>query len=694
MPDGTSRQGVGNVAAVSVKIGGKIRSLKCVQLSEGNRKNWANAVIYMLKRLAVASGTEIEDIWHRVSVILSDLCKVNKQLAKEIQGIIGSEWKPGQVFCNLHFTLAIAEGIKTTISAYQIKIGPEKLFPMTVGFQFDLENKIVVIQILDCWMRLTSVRWHAKPWNKYKSFTDFAEQRGLKNVGHMLHANRFGEFEERCAGGLYLADAWVEWLKCQPAVRNQLACYLRETFCLIDQCKFLWAGSALIGLHITAPYMSMLLEHKTTPRKLLIVLPSLYKNLKEYPETLCQLNKCGIPALQPYFLDPFNKKTSPYGVEVLKALSEYVDSCDKPLMNAHLKNVCLLLADTLQRQRGNQYGFGDNPESEELVTKNLTEELLDDEDISTTKPIENFFGNLDRELKKVGSRGFNKAADDLIIKTSKDLVSTGEFEWKSKANRKKATKLKELQGNFNNSQKKIEKTRSEKEKEASVNHHNKILSCIALCKAKHDGPLTTKKDLKKFIQKFEKEEKAFSTSLNLEIRLRKLTMDKVHPTYPLFRVKNLTNKEKIQNLENLISSELDFKTMAEMEDLENAIKDKQAQNLIIEKTETSTSFNDQENTFSVGEFVIGLFTDGFYPGEVVRLDENSVTVDFLQKTVLKQDKENLSLWKNPSECHPDRHTLEFDSILPIRPVLSITKFSNSRLVIYELKNSDIVEKFI
>ena len=91
-------------------------------------------------------------------------------------------------------------------------------------------------------------------------------------MGHMIHANRFGEFEERCAGGLYLADVWIEWLDTFSDVRNQLACYLRTVLNLIDLCKFLWAGAALIGIHVTAPFMSMLLDHRVTPRQLLIIL--------------------------------------------------------------------------------------------------------------------------------------------------------------------------------------------------------------------------------------------------------------------------------------------------------------------------------------------------------------------------------------------------------------------------------------
>ena len=108
------------------------------------------------------------------------------------------------------------------MSDYQSHIGAAKLFPKTVGFEMNLEDKLIVVQVLDCWMRLTSIRWQARAWNRYSSFTEFAEKQGIKNVGHMMHANRFGEFEERCAGGVYLAKVWMEWLD----VRNQLACYL------------------------------------------------------------------------------------------------------------------------------------------------------------------------------------------------------------------------------------------------------------------------------------------------------------------------------------------------------------------------------------------------------------------------------------------------------------------------------------
>ena len=52
----------------------------------------------MLDCLATASKVEIEAIWKSIAAMVSDLCKVNKQLASKIQSMIGLEWLPGQAF--------------------------------------------------------------------------------------------------------------------------------------------------------------------------------------------------------------------------------------------------------------------------------------------------------------------------------------------------------------------------------------------------------------------------------------------------------------------------------------------------------------------------------------------------------------------------------------------------------------------
>ena len=706
MPDGTSRQGVGEVAATVTKIGDKFRALKTVKITKGTANNWANAIIHMLQRLSVASNNDIHKIWGSVSAMISDLCKVNKNLAAEIKTMLGSSWQPGQAFCNLHFTLAIPEAIKTVLAVYQTHIGAEKLFPKTVGFEMNLEDKLIVIQILDCWMRLTSIRWQSRAWNKYKKFTDFAEKRDVKNVGHMLHANRFGEFEERCAGGLYLADMWLDWLSTFSDVRNQLACYLREVEGLMEQCKFLWAGIALIGIHLTVPFMSMILDHHVTPRQLLVVLPKLYNDLKTYPESLCTTDKCGIPSMAPYFLNPHIKETSPYGPQVCASLSSYIKSVDRVTMDLYLKKLTYTIGDVLKRQRGDQYEFGDNKNSDELVTRNLSEELMDDSDTTHTKPIENYFGNFDRELKKTGAQGFDKVNDDLIIKYSRDLIDDG-HKWRTKENRKKAEELKLLDNDFNKKQKELVDLGIDEEDAMKLSHENKILKCVSMCKKVHGGPVISSNELENLISSWPGTEKALHTSLNYEIRLRKLSFTQVKADCALFKQKNLSIEEKKRNLLSLICTQLEFKTQADMLDLESAIKESPietaAEDMEVDEDISRTiaplasdSTKDTENDIwppKIGQYIYGLFEDGVFPGEVKSVTGDTVEMDILVPAKVPNMKAEESIWKRPSLSCKSCYKLHRNSVLPFHPVITVNRYSTHRVMVFQLLNYDIAEKF-
>ena len=56
IPDGTSRQAVGDLAGVVVKVSLHIRALKCLQIGKGDRGNRGKSLYHMLDRLATASN--------------------------------------------------------------------------------------------------------------------------------------------------------------------------------------------------------------------------------------------------------------------------------------------------------------------------------------------------------------------------------------------------------------------------------------------------------------------------------------------------------------------------------------------------------------------------------------------------------------------------------------------------------------
>lgn len=116
----------------------------------------------------------------------------------------------------------------------------------------------------------------------------------------------------------------MTWFDTFSNVRSQLACFPHTVSNLTEMYKFLWAGSIWIRIHVVVPFMSMLLDHKVKPRQLFTFLPSLCNDLCSYLQSITNLGHCTLPSLEPYFLHPSERHTSPYGVSVCQNLKEYV----------------------------------------------------------------------------------------------------------------------------------------------------------------------------------------------------------------------------------------------------------------------------------------------------------------------------------------------------------------------------------
>ena len=71
------------------------------------------------------------------------------------------------------------------------------------------------------------------------------------------------------------------------------------------------------------------------------ILPALHQDLLNYATDLTALDDTAcLPSLSKYWLNPHDPKTSPYGVEVCKAMKEYLDTgCDRELMSTYLKQI-------------------------------------------------------------------------------------------------------------------------------------------------------------------------------------------------------------------------------------------------------------------------------------------------------------------------------------------------------------------
>ena len=171
----------------------------------------------------------------------------------------------------------------------------------------------------------------------------------------------------------------------------------------------------------------------------------------------------------------------------------------------------------------------------------------------------------------------------------------------------------------------------------------------------------------------------------------------------------LNIEQKRKNLESLISTQFDLPVKADMSNLETAITEC-SENVETEKALDDNSLDKElqqlkEVTIkqdvnltcwppNEGEFIIGLFTDGYYPGEVIIVQGEYIEADFLLQVLIAQMKKDSSLWKRPLMNISERHKVHRSSIFPIYPVLELNRYSTHRTIIFEPRNADVVEKSI
>ena len=131
-----------------------------------------------------------------------------------------------------------------------------------------------------------------------------------------------------------------------------------------------------------------------------------------------------------------------------------------------------------------------------------------------------------------------------------------------------------------------------------------------------------------------------------------MSLTDVKDTCPLFRQRGLSMDEKKRNLKTLISSQFNFCVLASMEDVEVVIteydvadeaqrKERTVQHLSTETDDMmipdyeSGDKEEPDDDFKVDEFVIVLFEDGPYPGQILEWKGDKIKKNFMVPLIIK-----------------------------------------------------------
>ncbi|KAJ4945964.1 hypothetical protein JOQ06_023642 [Pogonophryne albipinna] len=276
-----------------------------------------------------------------------------------------------------------------------------------VDLDVDSKNASVAGQALDMCLKLVAPEYAHKPWNRYREFLLFLEQRQVSSVLLSYKDSRFGCLSRAAAVLIYHFGHLTEFLSQNPHINNRLACLVREVMEL-PYLKVVLMVFACLGVHLVEHFYARTIEKDATHTQLREFYKGLHTGLGE------PISDNYTTFTTPEYPVVFSRVKKTYTEEVLNSVSdvaaEHLDEVKKltDLMQPHLQTV-------LARQR-RDYGIDeetfpmDYPVSEQAN--------IDDTPVHNIG-MERQCGKVDYRLKMLGT--LNAVSRSIILQKSQEL---------------------------------------------------------------------------------------------------------------------------------------------------------------------------------------------------------------------------------------------------------------------------------
>ena len=360
--DSTTRSMTGKIFTSPLSIGKNCHfSLPIQKLNFETKEDVAQVYATQYEMFSALTGQPASAFFDRMTSFMHDSATEMEQFMSVLQTKVSSNHKPYQLKCVMHTCLGFTETEIKVVSALEQTIGPDKLYQSANCHDKTNVSKSVVNAVL----KLISPQFQQKPYNLKAEFDILLSESGdgQKNDAFPLRSHRFGALERASAVVLYHWDQIL--ILCEKVEnRNDLIIYVRTTM----DCSFvkhIILCFALIGLFLIEPFCELVTtsDHLDLCR----LFPSLFSDLKKPKDVangILRFSSDAIPTLKPYFDKVVEKQVYPN--RWLKSLQDEIETLDDDGLET-VRNVLALFSfhcgDTLQRQRGREYGFGISSDS-------------------------------------------------------------------------------------------------------------------------------------------------------------------------------------------------------------------------------------------------------------------------------------------------------------------------------------------
>ena len=139
-------------------------------------------------------------------------------------------------------------------------------------------NESFICKAITCLTSFINNEYSSKPWNHQQHFNVFISPK--KNESISVKDHRFNRIFDCCIHILYHVDDIKLYLDTFQNILNGIA-VLHRTFLDMELLKPIFCATALVGIHFTHPFLSLLLDTKCNYETLIRAFPMFYHDLQE-----------------------------------------------------------------------------------------------------------------------------------------------------------------------------------------------------------------------------------------------------------------------------------------------------------------------------------------------------------------------------------------------------------------------------
>ena len=550
--DGSSLNRTGNFVVQSFHVNGKQRALPTLGIFMETKKSLAELIRTTLKILSAATGYMYSEnqIMQIINFVMTDSTSHSLGVIEMVCEEIESEYVPSSLVCNIHPLMMMQRKVKELFQIIHDKIGNteiNKCFYVDVDFR----NESFPFKAIRCLTSFINRDFSTKPWNRQKHFDAFIHPKTNESLS--LKDHRFNRIFECYYSLVHHIEDIKSYLEKFTNVVNGLN-IIDRSFLDMEVLKPIFCATSLIGIHITGPYLELLVNTSTNYDTLSEAFPKLYEELENVKgaDMLNTEQQIFNFVEKKLFLKSLPKECMLTRIEA--CMQEYKKE------NINILNVLLpMLAEGFSMQRGALFGFGPKANESTGTLLKISAASEAEKQKLNKAPIHNLneersVGFITHEVSIRGPDQLEPASKKMILNKSIDLLEKTLDKPKTFLSFKKASEsINEIKLKWTEKLKSFQADGYSKQECLNLRKESEQLELLEFLKLQEfPGPFTKPTEVKEFMQSdLRPEEK--QKRLKKEVKYARMSCTTMKETHSVFRLKNYLDLDAEEYADNLIS---------------------------------------------------------------------------------------------------------------------------------------------